>query len=600
MQNSWVLACASLNQTPMDWEGNLRRIAEAIDAAKSQKAKLLLLPELCITGYGCEDLFFADHLYTQSVRMLERLLPLSQGIAVTLGLPLQVNGKRHNTVALIAEGQILGITAKQHLANEGIHYEPRWFSPWEAGRVLSYQLLGQSFPLGQGIYEWQGRKIGIEICEDSWRETDRPAELYRQSGAGLILNASASHFALGKAKTREEIVLKSSLNYDCTFAYVNLMGNEAGRAIYDGDRLAASKGFWQLSAEQRLELGDWKISYCDLGNPGHEAQAPVHYPPNEEFSRALTLGLYDYLRKSGAKGYTLSLSGGADSAACAVLVHLMAQRVKKELPDRPLLEPSLVCAYQATANSSQLTKEAAHNLASSLQVPFHLWDIEPMVNAYTHLVEESTGKPLTWDHDDLTLQNIQSRSRSPGIWMLANVHEHLLLSTANRSEADAGYATMDGDTSGSLSPLGGIDKHFIRQWLLYAMKELGYQGLEKVCALEPSAELRPLKVGQTDEKDLMPYVLLAAIEREAIAFWKSPLETYHSLRPFPGVDEVTLAKHIARFFSLWSRSQWKRERLAPSFHLDDFSVDPKTWCRFPILSKGFDLEIEELRKAVLF
>lgn len=598
MQQKWVLACASLNQTPLDWEGNFRRIKEAIEAAKLQNARLLLLPELCITGYGCEDLFYADFVYTQALQSLRKLLPFTHDIAVTFGLPLKISGIRYNTVCLVYEGKIIGITVKQHLANEGIHYEPRWFSPWPEGKISDHELFGQKFPLGQAIYECQGKRVAIEICEDSWVNNHRPATRYAREGVDLLLNTSASHFALGKAAKREEIVIDSSLRYNCVFAYVNLVGNEAGRAIYDGDRLIARNGQWLLCAKQRLELGDVHLSSCDIHEVAKHEIRPIKYNPNEEFARAVTLGLYDYMRKSASKGYTLSLSGGADSAACAVLVHLMNERVKLELPGISLTEPVLVCAYQATSNSSKLTREAAQSLAESLNVPFHLWDIEPMVNAYTQLVQNSLGKVLSWEHDDLTLQNIQSRSRTPGIWMLANVYQHLLLTTANRSEADAGYATMDGDTSGSLSPLGGIDKHFIRQWLRYALHELGYSGLDKVCNLEPSAELRPLKVRQTDEKDLMPYVLLVAIEREAIAHRQSPLETFMALKPFPEIGDSELAAHVIRFYTLWSRSQWKRERLAPSFHLDDFSVDPKTWCRFPILSKGFEIEIEELRKAV--
>ena len=151
---------------------------------------------------------------------------------------------------------------------------------------------------------------------------------------------------------------------------------------------------------------------------------------------------------------------------------------------------------------------------------------------------------------------------------------------------------MDGDTSGGLSPLGGIDKAFLRSWLVW-LEKVGPVGcgaiapLRLVNAQEPTAELRPLARGQTDEGDLMPYVVLDAVERLAI---------YLELVPTFGrmYGAACLKDWVGRFFRLWSANQWKRERYAPAFHLDDESLDPKTWCRFPILSGGFERELQQL------
>jgi NAD+ synthase (glutamine-hydrolysing) len=117
-----------------------------------------------------------------------------------------------------------------------------------------------------------------------------------------------------------------------------------------------------------------------------------------------------------------------------------------------------------------------------------------------------------------------------------------------------------------------------------------------VNSLTPTAELRPLERSQTDEKDLMPYSILVAIERLAIRDRRSPIEVYQELLKNNEFEATQLKEYIKKFFRLWSRNQWKRERLAPSFHLDDFNVDPKTWCRFPILSGGFEEELNELDK----
>jgi NAD+ synthase (glutamine-hydrolysing) len=188
--------------------------------------------------------------------------------------------------------------------------------------------------------------------------------------------------------------------------------------------------------------------------------------------------------------------------------------------------------------------------------------------------------------------------------MLANLRNALLLATSNRSEAAVGYTTMDGDTCGSLSPIAGIDKAFLMRWLKW-LQDDGPDGLKPIAALEavnrqsPTAELRPPQARQTDEDDLMPYDLLDAIECAAIRDKKTPVEVFQLMQAeFPRYDRKQLAVWVERFFVLWSGNQWKRERYAPSFHVDDKNLDPKTWCRFPILSGGFCRELRELRKLL--
>ena len=154
---------------------------------------------------------------------------------------------------------------------------------------------------------------------------------------------------------------------------------------------------------------------------------------------------------------------------------------------------------------------------------------------YTSKVERFLERKLTWDRDDLALQNIQARVRGPSVWMLANVKGALLLATSNRSEAAVGYATMDGDTCGGLSPIAGIDKAFLRHWLRWLEKEgpIGVRpvpALSVVNGLTPTAELRPLETTQTDEADLMPYEVLDPIERAAIRDKQTPIEIFRRMR----------------------------------------------------------------------
>ncbi len=605
------IAGAALNQTPLDWNRNTANIRQAIENAQAQGVELLLLPEMCLTGYGCEDLFLADWLSEQAWLELEKLVPLCTNLVVCIGLPFRMNRITYNGVCVIRNQEILGITLKQNLARDGVHYEPRWFDAWPSQQVITLTQGAHTFPVGDVIYSHSGITFGFEICEDAWREV-RPGEQLRQRGVELILNPSASHFAMGKSAARTELVRASSANFNCTYLYVNLLGNEAGRMIYDGDIILAQKGELLLT-DQRLSFQRTTLRFADIDFSQRTKPISIAIEPDvrEELAQAAALALFNYLTKSKAKGFVLSLSGGADSSCCAVLVSEMVRRAQQELgwsefcrelgwPNvsnmdvREAVGRLLTCSYQGTVNSSPTTLEAARELAGSLGARFHHWQIDEQVNGYTEKIETALGRKLAWQTDDIALQNIQARSRSPVIWLLANVTQSILLTTSNRSEGDVGYATMDGDTSGSLAPIAGLDKPFIIRWLRWAESELRYSGLRYVNNLEPTAELRPPEQTQTDEKDLMPYAVLVKIER--LAWWErqSPVTIYRILQDeYPAAD---LRRHIQKFFRLWAANQWKRERLAPSFHLDDLNVDPRSWCRFPILSGGFQTELAELEK----
>jgi len=371
----------------------------------------------------------------------------------------------------------------------------------------------------------------------------------------------------------------------------------------------------QHSVRVDHRFGTHAVPSLEAAPPESWEDGPHH--KEEEFSRAVSLGLLDYMRKSRSRGFILSLSGGADSAACAVLIHLMHERLQKELAESAReeklsywsdfdhnLAQVLTTVYQSTRNSGEVTRQAAATVANALGANHVEFDVDELVVGYRRRTEQALGRELTWQRDDIALQNIQARVRAPGPWMLANVLGALLISTSNRSEAAVGYATMDGDTSGGLAPIAGIDKAFLRHWLRW-MESSGPQGYGPLPALSainvqaPTAELRPQEASQTDEDDLMPYPVLERIERLAIRDKVGPEGIYHRLAAyFPDSSCEQRLAWVERFFRLFTRNQWKRERYAPSFHLDDQNLDPKTWCRFPILSGGFALELRELRTKV--
>ncbi|MBA3501225.1 MAG: NAD(+) synthase [Deltaproteobacteria bacterium] len=666
------VAVACVNQTPFAWDENFAHLRMAIDHARAEGVSMLCLPELAITGYGCEDAFFMDGLQDTAFSQLEALAQLTKGLVVAVGLPIYHEKALYNAAAILADGAIVGFVAKQFLAGDGIHYEPRWFKAWPAGErdVLERTAPDGSirrFPIGDLVFDVGDIRIGFEICEDAW-VANRPGMDLALRGVDILCNPSASHFAFGKFAVRQRFVIEGSRAFGVAYLYANLLGNEAGRVIYDGGGLIASNN--ELVARgRRFTFHDVELASAVVDidanrreqarrgshRPRHDAEDKVVEHPfvwpqrkpelarkqqlswedratlrEEEFTRAVTLGLWDYLRKSRSQGYVVSLSGGADSAACAVLVALSMQLafaelgpggVRQHLPwIRKLHEviesggdataavgAILTCAYQPTENSGKVTRNAAEQVARAIGAEHHVIDVDALFKGYVSTVEAQIGRKLSWDTDDVTLQNIQARVRSPTIWAIANIKNAILLTTSNRSECAVGYATMDGDTSGGLAPLGGIDKTYLRQWLKW-METKGPVGLEPLQALrfinsqQPTAELRPPVAGsnaQTDEADLMPYDFLEAVEDSAIRDKHTPLEVLQELLPrYAEHKPLQLAQWIDRFFRLWCRNQWKRERFAPSFHLDDRNVDPRSWCRFPILSGGFERELAELRSYV--
>ena len=237
-------------------------------------------------------------------------------------------------------------------------------------------------------------------------------------------------------------------------------------------------------------------------------------------------------------------------------------------------------------------------MARYLHTEHHEFDVQPVFEEYLKIGESVKGSPLNFKENDITLQNLQARTRSPSIWILANMTGKLLLTTSNMSEAAVGYATMDGDTSGCVAPIAGLPKVYIRQflrWVTYdSPMEFRCIGMLKIIEQQPTAELRPSEYKQTDEDDLMPYDLLHKIETLVVKNRYVPVEIYQELKATTDYENDALIMNIAKFFRLFSINQWKRERYALSFHMDDHNLDPRTWCRTPILTGGYAEELEEL------
>ena len=173
------VSAVALNQTPLDWNGNRQRILAAIAAAQADQVSILCLPELCISGYGCEDAFQSPGVQRMAAEVLAEIVPHTQGLIVSVGLPVPYQHALFNAACLIVDRRILGFVAKRYLAGDGIHYEPRWFKPWPIGQRAEVTIAGGTYPIGDVDFDLGGIKLGFEICEDAWVAGRPGAELAR-------------------------------------------------------------------------------------------------------------------------------------------------------------------------------------------------------------------------------------------------------------------------------------------------------------------------------------------------------------------------------------------------------------------------------------
>ncbi len=702
-----ILTGISINQTPLDWIENKNRILEALDFYSQTKTyenhqyHLILFPELSLSGYGCEDGFLFSDTKKQSFLRLLEIVKFSNKIPkalIFLGLPFYYRGSIFNSMAIVYSGNLLAIIPKTYLAGEELHYEPRWFTPYKKNfSEIEYDFENQTyrFLFGKGIIECNSIRIGIEICEDAW-VNQRPGLNYYNLDLDILLNPSASHFGFGKWNTRKQIAIFSSLYYHSYFFSVNLLGNEAGKAIYDGGFLFSKNGNL-LYEEQSFSFHDilirsFELEFSELRNhrdkiysrrkerklnldtfilkielkkelkkplfqieiqekKAHEFKnciqyqhiEPFFYGENDskenshliEFLEVERIGLFDYLRKTHSKGYTISLSGGADSSTVAILVYQMIRKgiyelgiknflrklslqiPKEEKEQIEHLDPEeqiqylskkiIYTIYQKTNQNSEKTKELAEELSKEIYSTHYTINIQNLLEENLSLLEKALHTKFDWLNHNIALQNIQARIRSPIAWFIANISNTILLSTSNRSEGSVGYATMDGDTSGGLAPIAGVDKPFILKFLDFIShyKDTYTKPIstaKKILEQPPSAELLPLEQNQTDEKDLMPYPILNLIEKLAIENLLSPKEILTKLlriqeekdslsfltekdkKILKQYNKEELTNIINKFFDLWNKNQWKRERFATSFHIDTYNIDPRGWFRFPVLS----------------
>ena len=484
------LSVAQLNFTVGDMPGNARKIIDAARTAYQRGVRLLITPELAICGYAAEDLFLRPSFIAacqQAVALVQTELAGLQGMHVVVGHPSGDDKRtrsvavqqRFNMASVFCEGRLIASYAKRELPNYQVFDERRYFIPGQDACV----------------FEVDGVKIGLLICEDAWFE--QPAFDACEAGAQLLVVMNASPFHRGKSLEREDAMRVRALATGLPLVYAHLVGAQdevvfEGRSFAlqsDGELAGRAPGF----VEDAFEVSCFK-QFAKLTLSAE--QAPMADDLSDVW-QALVLGVRDYIGKNRFTSVLLGLSGGIDSAlVMAIAVDALgADRVRAVMMPSP---------YTAGISLTD-----AREMAQRMQVRYDELSIVPMFNEFLQtLAPDFQGKQV-----DTAEENIQARIRGTLLMAMSNKHGSIVLTTGNKSEMATGYCTLYGDMAGGFAVIKDVSKTLVYQLANWRNLHDPFNTCagpipERIITRAPSAELRE---DQTDQDSLPAYDVLDAI-----------------------------------------------------------------------------------------
>lgn len=521
------VAGAQINLVVGDLPGNEAAIAAEMEWAESVEADVLLLPELAVTGYPPEDLVLRPGFVDDNREVVRRLAGRSRRVTTMVGFVDRANGNRDrgdaqqrrvaNAVAIIGGGVIRGVYHKVLLPNYGVFDEERYFVPGaEPDRV----------------WEVGGVPVGVSICEDIWTP-DGPTLLQARSGAQILLNVNGSPFHRGKAADREEMLAGRARTTGCAVVYLNLVGGQ-DELVFDGASCVFDSSGRLLHRSPQFAEDRFVVEVPSGGVAGTPCcVTPLLDEPAEVYA-AITTGVRDYVRKNGFSQVVIGLSGGIDSALTATVAV-------------DALGPGNVWGVTMPGRfSSAGSVSDSSRLAANLGIRFDQIPIEAMFRAYLE-----TLAPVFADAGfGVAEENLQARIRGALLMALSNKFGPMVLTTGNKSELAAGYATLYGDMAGGYNALKDVFKTTVYRLVRWRNREgevIPVSTIEK----PPSAELRP---DQKDSDSLPAYEVLDAILERYIEADMAEAEIVAD-----GFDEAT----VRRICALVDRNEYKRRQAAP-------------------------------------
>jgi NAD+ synthase (glutamine-hydrolysing) len=531
------IALAQINPVVGDLSGNAKLIRDAAEVAHRAGAKLLVTPELALTGYPPEDLLLRPAFIEAAANALDQLrsaLATYPGLAVVVGHPLKTAQGLHNAASVLQDGKCIASYAKHELPNDEVFDEVRYFTPGSAPCV----------------FKVEGCAIGVIICEDAWHAG--PASLAKAAGAQVLISLNASPYHLRKEDLRLEVLRNVIGVTGLPFIYVNAVGGQ-DELVFDGGSFALDSKGLVATAMPQFEAGIGLVAIDANGEPKLGLIAPSQSMESQAYA-ALVLGVRDYVHKNGFPGVIIGLSGGVDSAlVLAIAVDALgAEQVRAVMMQSPY-----------TAEISWLDARA---LASNLGVQYDEIPIASAVAALEGaLAGQFAGLAL-----DATEENIQARVRGTLLMALSNKTGRLVLTTGNKSEMAVGYCTLYGDMAGGFAVIKDIPKTLVYKLCTYRNSVVPVIP-ERILTRAPSAELRP---DQTDQDSLPPYELLDAI----VEGYMEQNQSIASLIE-RGFDEASVRK-ITRLIKL---NEYKRRQAPPGVRVTTRAFG-RDW-RYPITSR---------------
>ncbi len=522
------LALAQINTVVGDLRGNSDKVLHYSEKAHACGADLTVFPELTLTGYPPIDLLETKEFVTrehQERQRLAKLLP--RGLGVLLGGLAYHTGHGkplHNAAYLYEDGHCLGVCHKQLLPTYDVFDEQRYFAAGSSPIVL----------------RWRGLNLGVHICEDLWNVHDLdvkpyphdPVSTLAAQSPDLFINLCASPFAIDKHLERYELMETVHQKYGRPYIFTNLVGANTD-LIFDGRSCVMQGG-------KVLEAPAFEEALLEWDTEKAPRSKFISIPARKQVREALTLGIRDYMNKTGIRGGVIvGLSGGIDSAVTAALA------VRALGPGR------VVGVSMPSSFSSKGSKDDAKSLALNLGIKLITIPIQRLMNSFNNALR----KPFENYYHDVTEENIQARIRGTLLMAFANKYRGMVLATGNKSELAMGYATLYGDMSGGLAVLGDLYKTEV-----YELAKLLNRPKRIIPASTmhkpPSAELSP---GQKDLDSLPPYDILDRILKQYIEHQMSVVETAELLD-----YDKDLVQEIARQVD---QTEFKRRQAAPALRL---------------------------------
>ena len=519
------LSLAQINPTVGDISANTAMILEGCKSAAAEGADVVVFGEMTVTGYPIEDLATRESFVLKAqdavLQLAQDLVTVGLGdLMVVIGHPALADQKARNGWAIaqncasvIVGGQVIGKYAKHHLPNYSVFDEYRNFVPGD-------ELL---------VVEHLGLKFAIVICEDIW-QTGGPVGEISNHGADVTLVLNGSPFEVDKDDRRLELVRALAIKHSTVTAYVNLVGGQDD-LVFDGDSIVVDASGSVIGRSFQFENDLLSVDIEGGAATLASAHPLVKQDDNWQIWNALVLGLRDYIAKNGFKSVVLGLSGGIDSAVCAVIA-------SDAIGSDNVFGISMPSVY-----SSDHSKSDAQDLAERIGCHYFTVPIEPMVRSFEDQLQFS----------GLASENLQARVRGVILMGLSNQHGHLTLTTGNKTELAVGYSTIYGDSVGGFAPIKDVEKTLVWQLAKWRNAQAINAGLqppipENSITKPPSAELRP---GQVDQDSLPDYEVLDEI-----------LEQYVGKRAAAAtiIENGFDAEVVHRIVALVDRAEWKRRQ----------------------------------------